>query len=230
MESTKNSITSWAEEDRPREKLLLQGRSSLTDSEIIAILIGSGSSKKSAVELSREILSFYDNDLNKLAKASVKDLMRFKGIGEAKAISIVAALELGRRRKNAEPLVRKQLLSPDDAYEFMKPFLLDLPHEEFWVILLDAAAKPIKTQKVSSGGVSMVVADPKLILKIALENLAYSIVLVHNHPSGQLRPSKSDLNLTDKIKNAAKFMDIILSDHIIFTDHGFYSFSTANLL
>lgn len=172
-------IKKWAEEDRPREKLLLKGKSSLSDAELIAILIGSGTASLSAVDLSKQILQHTANNLNDLAKLSVKDLMKFKGIGEAKAISIVAALELGRRRKEVEHLKKPKITSSTDAYEYMKAHLLDLSHEEFWVILLNRANKVIQCKQISSGGVSGTVADPKMIFKIALEELSSSIILVH---------------------------------------------------
>ncbi|KPM46981.1 RadC family protein [Jiulongibacter sediminis] len=226
----KSTITTWAEEDRPREKLLLHGRTFLSDSEIIAILIGSGSPDKTAVELSREILGHYNNNLGTLAKAGVKELMQFKGIGEAKAISIVAALELGRRRKNTEPQVKKALNAASDIYEHLTPYMLDLPHEEFWAILLDNSNKPIKTFKVGVGGVSAVVADPKLVLKPAIEYLASALVIAHNHPSGKKKPSDGDISLTRKISRAVSFIDVRLIDHLIFTDDGYFSFANHNLL
>lgn len=226
----KPTITTWAEEDRPREKLLLHGRTFLSDSEIIAILIGSGSPEKTAVELAREILSFYENNLGRLAKAGVKELMQFKGIGEAKAISIVAALELGRRRKSHEPELKKSFSAASDIYDHLMPYMLDLQHEEFWVILLDASNKPIKTFNVGVGGVSAVIADPKLVLKPAIEYLASGIVLAHNHPSGKKKPSDSDLSLTRKIAKAVSFLDVRLLDHLIFTDDGYFSFANHGLL
>jgi DNA repair protein RadC len=222
---SKPSISQWPEEDRPREKLLLKGRSSLTDSEIIAILIGSGSREKSAVELAREILSFYKNDLNKLAKASVNDLMNFKGIGEAKAISIISALELGRRRKDVESEVPDSIINSVMAYNYFKPMLMDLAHEEFWILLLNQGSKPIKHIKIGQGGVNAVLADPKLVFKHAVENLAVAIILIHNHPSGKKTPSHQDELLTKKLAQASSLLDIKISDHIIFTDNGYYSFS-----
>jgi DNA repair protein RadC len=228
--NTKPSISHWAEEDRPREKLLLKGRHTLSDSEIIAILIGSGSREKSAVELAREILSYYKNDLNRLAKASVNDLLNFKGIGEAKAISIISALELGRRRKETESEVPKTLLGSVMAYNYFKPFLMDLTHEEFWILLLNQGNKPIQHFKIGQGGVNAVLADPKLVFKHAVEHLAASIILIHNHPSGKKNPSYEDILLTKKMKEAAELLDINLSDHIIFTDNGYYSFSDAGEL
>jgi DNA repair protein RadC len=224
------SISHWAEEDRPREKLLLKGRGALSDSEIIAILMGSGSREKSAVELAREILSFYQNDLNKLAKASVIDLMNFKGIGEAKAISIIAALELGRRRKETTPEEVKIIKDSLDVYNYFKPYLMDLMHEEFWILVLNQRNAPIKHFKIGQGGVSAVLADPKIVFKHAIEHQASSIILIHNHPSGNKKPSDEDKKLTRKLKYAAQFLDLNISDHIIFTDNGHYSFSNEGEL
>ncbi|MEP2772837.1 MAG: DNA repair protein RadC [Fulvivirga sp.] len=223
-------IKKWAEEDRPREKLLLKGKSSLSDAELIAILIGSGTASLSAVDLSKQILRQTTNNLNDLAKLSVKDLMKFKGIGEAKAISIVAALELGRRRKDVEHLKKPKITSSTDVYEHMKAHLLDLSHEEFWVILLNRANKIIKCQQVSSGGVSGTVADPKMIFKIALDELSSSIILVHNHPSGNLKPSQADIMLTKKLKEAGKVLEIPVLDHLIFTDENYFSFADENMM
>ncbi|MCL4135217.1 UNVERIFIED_CONTAM: hypothetical protein GTU68_003705 [Idotea baltica] len=224
------SISYWAEEDRPREKLLLKGRAALSDSELIAILIGSGSREKSAVELSRDILAYYSNDINLLAKASIKELMNFKGIGEAKAISIVAALELGRRRKPEGTKSTSPINSPAKAYEYFKPFLMDLQHEEFWILLLDNSLRPIKHFKVGQGGVAMVLADPKLVFKHALEHLASSIILCHNHPSGKKMASHADIQLTKKLQHGADLFDMHIYDHIIFTNNGFYSFSNEDQL
>ena len=223
-------IKHWAEEDRPREKLQLKGKSALSEAELIAILIGSGAASISAVDVSKVILNAVNNDLNSLAKLSVKDLTKFKGIGEAKAISIVAALELGRRRKETENRKRPKIRSSHDAYTLMKAELLDLSHEEFWCLLLNRSNLVIKKHLVSSGGVSGTVADPKIIFKAALEELASSIILVHNHPSGNLRPSQADMTLTKKMKDASKALEISLLDHLIFTDQGYFSFADENLL
>ncbi|MEQ9439089.1 MAG: DNA repair protein RadC [Cyclobacteriaceae bacterium] len=223
-------ILSWAEEDRPREKLLLKGRAALSDAELIAILIGSGTRDKSAVDVSKEILRSVDHNLHELAKLTVQDLKKFEGIGEAKAISIVSALELGRRRKAGEPLKREKILSSEDAYRIMQPYLLDQPVEQFWIILLNRANMVIKAHCVSQGGVSGTVADPKTIFKEALEKLASSIVLVHNHPSGNLKPSEADLHLTRKLKEAGKHLDLPVLDHIIFTDQSYFSFADEGVL
>ena len=224
------NILSWAEEDRPREKLLIKGKSALSDAELIAILIGSGTRSISAVDVAKKILSEADNNLNKLAKFSVKDLQKIKGIGEAKAIAIVSALELGRRRKESEFSQKVKITCSNDIYQLMKPDLLDLPKEEFWIILLNRANYLIKKEQISSGGISGTVADPKIIFKAALDQYASSIVLVHNHPSGNLKPSKADIDLTNKMKTAGKLLEIPVLDHIIFGDEGYLSFADEGML
>ncbi len=218
-------ILQWAEEDRPREKLVHKGKAVLSDAELIAILIGSGTVSLSAVDLAKMILKEAYNDLNELAKLSIKDLEKFKGIGEAKAISIVAALELGRRRKSTESVKRDKIVSSNDAYELMKANLLDIPHEEFWIIMLNRANQVIKKIAVSKGGLHGTVVDPRLVLKPAIEHLATSLILVHNHPSNSLKPSQADLDITKKLVSAGQIMDINIIDHIIFTDEGYYSFA-----
>ena len=223
-------ILSWAEEDRPREKLLLKGRESLSDAELIAILIGSGSQHLSAVDLSRTILQSVGNNLNGLAKMDVKELIAFKGIGEAKAISIISALELGRRRKEADFESKPKISSSLDAYNYMKPHLLDLPHEEFWVLLLNRANQVLKPIKISQGGVSAAIVDQKLVFKQAINHLASNILLVHNHPSGSLTPSANDVNITKNLINSGKVIEIPILDHIIFTDHGYFSFADEQQL
>lgn len=223
-------ILSWAEEDRPREKLLLKGRASLSDAELIAILIGSGTRDKSAVDVGKIILHSVNHNLHELAKLSVADLKKFEGIGEAKALSIVSALELGRRRKASEPAKQEKILSSEDVYRIMQPYLLDQPLEQFWIVLLNRANVVIRTHCISQGGVSGTVADPKPIFKEALEKLASSIVLVHNHPSGNLSPSEADRHLTRKLKEAGKHLDLPVLDHIIFTNHGYYSFADQGIL
>ena len=223
-------IRSWAEEDRPREKLMLKGRAALSDAELIAILIGSGTRDLSAVDLSKIILNSAANNLNELARLTVKDLSKFKGIGEAKAISIVAALELGRRRKEQERPQRARITCSRDAYEEIKPHLLDKPHEEFWILLLNRANEVVRPVQISSGGVSGTVADPKLIFKHALEQLASALILVHNHPSGSLTPSQADKELTKKLKDAGRLLDIPVLDHLIFTDRTYLSFADEGLL
>ena len=230
LKTTSLKITHWAEEDRPREKLLLKGRSALSDAELIGILIGSGTVSLSAVDLAKVILKDVSNDLNELARLTVDDLKKFKGIGEAKAISIVSALELGRRRKESEPNKREKIGSSEDAYKIIKPHMMDLSHEEFWVILLNRANMVIKKAPISSGGVSGTIADPKLIFKIALENLASGIILIHNHPSGNIKPSEADIQLTKKLREGGRFLDVPILDHLIFTNDQYYSFADEGKL
>lgn len=217
-------IKSWAEEDRPREKLIGKGRHILTEAELIAILIGSGSRDETAVELSKRILASVDNNLNELGKLTVQELNRFKGVGDAKAISIIAALELGRRRKNTEIIKREKITSSKDVFEMMKPSMMDLPHEEFWLLMLNRANSVIKKELISRGGVAGTVVDTKIIFKTAVDNHASSIIICHNHPSGNLKPSEADLKITKNIKEAGKIMEIALLDHLIITENGFYSF------
>lgn len=221
----KLSIKDWAVEDRPREKLLSKGINSLTNAELIAILIGSGNRNETAVELSKRILDNVENNLNTLGKQSVKDLQKEKGIGEAKAISIMAALELGRRRKTADILKKPKVTSSNDVFEIFEPLLGDLPHEEFWILLLNRANKIIDKFKISQGGIAGTVIDVKLILKQAIDKLASSIILCHNHPSGNIHPSNSDTDITKKLKDAGQLMDIAVLDHIIVTDKKYYSFA-----
>jgi len=223
-------IKSWAEEDRPREKLLLKGKSVLSDAELIAILIGSGTKELSAVSVAKNILSANGNNLNELAKLSVQDLMKFKGVGGARAISSISALELGRRRKQSESIKRPKINACSQVYEYMKPEMLDLLHEEFWIILLNRANVVIKKTPISLGGLSGTVADPKVIFKIALENTASSIVLVHNHPSGNLDPSSADVKLTKRLKEAGELLDVQVLDHIIFTNEAYLSFADEGTL
>lgn len=223
-------ILSWAEEDRPREKLMLKGKAALTDAELIAILIGSGTRELSAVDLSKIILQSVGNNLNELAKLSVNDLMKFKGIGDAKAISIVSALELGRRRKESEVIKRHKITCSADAYDAIRPHLLDLSHEQFWVLLLNRANEVIRPIQISVGGVAGTVADPKLIFKAAIEHLASAIILVHNHPSGNLTPSQADKELTKKVTESGKLLDTPVLDHLIFGDNGYYSFADNGMM
>lgn len=228
---SKLSIKDWAEEDRPREKLLLKGASALSDSELIAILIGSGNSKQSAVELGRSILREADNDLNKLARISVTDMIKkFRGIGEAKAVSITAALELGRRRKAVKPFKRRKITSSRTAYEEFYPRLTDLNHEETWVLLTDRSNKVLTEMQVSKGGISGTVVDIRLILREALKYYASGIFLGHNHPSENCRPSIQDTQITRKLKEAAKWMDIILLDHIIVCGEKYFSFADEGMI
>jgi len=226
----KIGIKAWAEADRPREKLLLQGRRQLTDAELIAILIGSGSRTETAVDLSKRILSFYQNDLAKLAKLSVKELSKFKGIGEAKAIAIVAALELGRRRKETKEDGPIKITSSKDVYFILKPELTDLPHEEFWVLLLNRANFVIGKHFISKGGQAGTVVDPKIIFKVAIEQNASSIVLAHNHPSGNLTASEADIKITKQLIEAGKILEITVYDHLIISDHSFLSMADEGLI
>jgi DNA repair protein RadC len=224
-------IAALAEEDRPREKLLLKGKAVLSDAELIAILIGSGTRDLSAVDLARHILSTVNYDLGQLAKLGIKDLQRFKGIGEAKAISIVSALELGRRRKlQIDQPKRIKITSSQDVYQLMKPELMDETVEHFYVVLLSRANHVIKKQLISKGGTTATVADPKLIFKHALDNLASSIILVHNHPSGSLKPSDQDRRLTNKLKEVGINLEVPVVDHVIFTDLAYFSFADEGLL
>ena len=225
----KLDIKQWAEEDRPREKLLLKGKSALSNAELLGILIGSGTKELTAVDLAKMILDKSNNDLNKIARLSVQDLKKFKGIGDAKAINIVSAIELGRRR-TSDDIAMKKITRASDVYECMKPELSDLGHEEFWLLLLNRANGIIKKQPISQGGVSGTVADPKLIFNHALNHLASSVILVHNHPSGNTKPSEADKRLTKQLAEAGKFLEIAVLDHIIFTDNSYFSFADENLL
>ena len=223
-------ISQWAESDKPREKLMRSGRSVLSDAELIAILLGSGTREKSAVELSRFLLSRCNNDLIALSRLSVDDLMRTKGIGEAKAVSIVAALELGRRRRQAEVLEKKVISSSRDAFELFYPYLADTLYEEFWVMFLNRANARIHIGSISEGGQSGTVADPKKIFKLALEYNAASVILCHNHPSGNLKPSEADIRLTRKLKEAGSMLDMPVLDHLIIGDEKYFSFADEGLL
>ena len=219
------SIKGWSEQDRPREKLLTHGASALSDAELIAILLGSGSRNHSAVDLAREVLNKSENNLNTLGKMSVSDLRRLKGIGIAKAVSIVAALELGRRRKVAHVPEYPQIRSSEDVFTLLDPIVSDLPHEEFWVLYLNRSNRVISRYKLSQGGISGTVTDIRLILKKGVELLASGIILCHNHPSGNKSPSESDARITAKLKEAGQLMDISLLDHIIVAGKEYYSFA-----
>lgn len=223
-------ISQLAEEDRPREKLLLKGKSALSDAELIAILIGSGTTSLSAVDLSRNILSSVNYDLAELSRRSIQDLKKFKGIGEAKAISIVAALELGRRRKDAEPVKKPKITCSTDIYHLMKADLLDEPVEHFFLILLSRSNQVIRKIRISQGGTAGTVVDSKLVFKAALEHLAQSIILVHNHPSGNLKPSSQDISLTQRLVKTGRELDLPVLDHVIFTDSGYFSFADEAMI
>lgn len=223
-------IKAWAEEDRPREKLLLKGKTTLSDAELIAILIGSGSRDESAVDLSKRILSSASNNLNQLGKVSVVELQKFNGIGEAKAISIAAALELGKRRKESDPIKRAKVTQSSVVFDYMREVMDDLPHEEFWVLLLNRGNQILEKVNISKGGVSQTVVDAKIVFKMAIDKLASSIILCHNHPSGNLKPSEADKQLTKKIKEAGIILDLPILDHLIFADNKYLSFADEGLL
>jgi DNA repair protein RadC len=230
MTAEKLTIKCWAEEDRPREKLLLKGKQTLSDAELIAIIIGSGNAEQSAVELSRQILASAKNDLFDLGKLTVSDLMQFKGIGEAKAIAIVAAVELGRRRAQSEAKPMDKFVSDKIAFEILSPVLSDLPHEEFWIICLNRNGRFISKHKISSGGVTGTVADMKMIFNIAVKELACGVILAHNHPSGNVNPSDTDKLLTRKAIEGGRFLEIEVFDHIIIAHNSYFSFRENNLL
>ena len=218
------SIKLWAEDDRPREKLALKGKSVLSDAELLAILIGSGSKNESAVALCKRILASVNNNLNALGKLSIQQLSEFKGIGEAKAISIIAALELGRRRKNEEVKELTKVTSSKSIFDMMQPLIGELPYEEFWVLFLNNNMKVLHKSQLSKGGITGTVVDLRIVFKLALEQNATSIVLVHNHPSGSLQPSTADFEITKKIEIAGKTLDISVIDHLIITETDYYSF------
>ncbi|TRX35565.1 JAB domain-containing protein [Flavobacterium sp. ZT3R18] len=217
-------ITNWSEDDKPREKLMLKGKSVLSDAELIAILIGSGSRNESAVDLSKRILASVDNNLNALGKLSIAQLMNFKGIGEAKAISIIAAMELGRRRRREDVIELTKITSSKAVFDVMQPIIGELPHEEFWVLFLNNSNKILFKTQLSKGGMTGTVVDVRIIFKIAFEQNATSIILTHNHPSGKLLASDADIQITKKIKTAGQHLDISVLDHIIITENGHYSF------
>lgn len=223
-------IKDWALEDRPREKLIKKGVQSLSDAEIIALLIGSGSRNETAVELSKKILKSANNNLNELGKFNVDDLIKMKGIGEAKAITILAALELGKRRKISEIITKKKITQSKDIFELFQPILGDLPHEEFWVLYLNRSNRIIEKIKISQGGISGTVTDIKIILKQAVEKLASSIILCHNHPSGNRNPSKADDSITQKLKQGSELLDIQVLDHIIIADLEYFSYADEGKL
>jgi DNA repair protein RadC len=225
-----SGIKSWAEDDRPREKLLYKGRQALSDAELIAILLGSGSRDLTAVDLAKQILAGSSNQLTQLARLQIDDLKKFKGIGEAKAITIVAALELGRRRRDEAGEEAPKIRSSKDIYEIFHSALADIDHEEFWIILLNRSHRVKDKICISRGGISGTVVDQRLIFKPAIERLASSIVLCHNHPSGNLQPSDQDRSLTKKLVQSAALLDISILDHIIFTDRGYFSFADEGLI
>lgn len=219
------TIKDWALEDRPREKMIKKGIGSLSDAELLAILIKSGTKNENAVAIAQRILSSANNNLNELGKLTLKDFIATKGIGEAKGITIMAALELGRRRKQTDSLTRPRIQSSQDVIDIMQGQLADLPHEEFWVLYLNRANKVIDQSRITQGGVTGTIFDIKLIMKSALEKLASSIIICHNHPSGNPKPSEQDIKITHKLKDAAQVFEIALLDHIIITDSECYSFA-----
>jgi len=229
MEQTNFPITNWHEDDRPREKLMLKGKSALSDAELIAILIGSGSRNESAVGLSKRILASVDNNLNALGKLTITQLMNFKGIGEAKAISIMAAMELGRRRRAEDAVELKKITSSKMIFELMQPLIGELPHEEFWVLYLNNSNKVLSKSQQGKGGITGTMVDVRLVFKTALELGATAIILCHNHPSGGLIPSDADKQITKKLKAAGQNLDIQVLDHVIVTENGYYSFSDAGI-
>jgi len=229
-ENSSFSIKHWNEDDRPREKLLLKGRIALSDAELIAILIGSGNRNESAVSLSQRILGAVGNNLNELGRCSIVDLMKFKGIGEAKAICIVAALELGRRRRAGAALEKQKITSSTSVFEFLQPIIGELPHEEFWILYLNNSNKVIKCVQLSKGGITGTIVDVRLAFKEALQLGAVGIIMAHNHPSGTLKPSQADIQLTKKLKLAGDSLDIKVLDHLIITEKSYFSFADENIL
>jgi len=223
-------IKNWSQDDQPREKLLYKGKASLSDAELVAILIGSGNREESAVALCKRILASVDNNLSALGKLSVNQLIEFKGIGEAKAITIAAALELGRRRRGEEALEQKKITSSKSVFEVMQPVIGELQHEEFWIIYLNNSNKVIQKDQLSKGGITGTLVDVRLVLKKALEVGATGLILAHNHPSGTLKPSEADKKLTNKLKTAADSLDIKVLDHLIITEKAYFSFADEGIL
>ncbi|EHO05719.1 DNA repair protein RadC [Myroides odoratimimus] len=230
MEHQKITIKQWAEDDRPREKLMLKGKTSLSDAELLAILIGSGHREESAVELCKRILAMYNNNLSVLAKQSISKLTAFKGIGEAKAIAIIAALEIGQRRRLSERIEEPIITTSSDVFELISPIIGDLEHEEFWVLYLNNSNKVKYKAPLSKGGITGTVVDIRLLFQTALEQKAVGIILTHNHPSGKVKPSDADIQITKKIKEAGRIMDIQLLDHLIITEYSYYSFADESIL
>ena len=223
-------INQWAEDDRPREKFLLKGKSTLSDTELLAILIGSGSRNESAVQLCQRILASTNNNLNLLGKLSIQQLIQFKGIGEAKAIAIAAALELGRRRRVEETVDLSKITSSKAVFELMQPLISELTHEEFWVLYLNNANKVIYKAQISKGGITGTVVDSRVVFKIAFEHNATAIILSHNHPSGKLVASQADIQLTKNLQQAGKILEIHILDHVIVTEKGYFSFADEGMM
>ncbi len=227
---TSFSIKNWSQDDQPREKLRDKGRTALSDAELIAILIGSGNREESAVALCKRIFASVENNLNALGKLSIQQLMTFKGIGEAKAITIAAALELGRRRRLEDTLQLDKITSSRSVFDIMQPILGDLPHEEFWILYLNNSNKVIQKNQLSKGGITGTLVDVRLVLKNALEVGATALILCHNHPSGTLKPSQADKDITQKLKSAAQSLDIKVLDHLIVTEKAYFSFADEEIL
>ncbi|MEI7897416.1 MAG: DNA repair protein RadC [bacterium] len=228
--SNHSPIRNWAEDDRPREKFVLKGRHSMSDAELLAILIGSGTKNESAVDLAKNILRLAMENLAELSRLNIADLVGVKGIGQARAVTILAALELGRRRNESKVLVRNKIRSSRDAYEIFRSTIGDRPYEEFWILLLNRANKVLKKCNISEGGVSGTVVDPKKIFKISLDSHASSIILGHNHPSGVVTPSEADIRITKKLVDAGNMLEVTVLDHLIIGDDCFYSFSDEGAL
>lgn len=223
-------IRLWADDDRPREKLIKKGKSSLSDAELLAILLGSGSRDESVVELAKRILLSAGNNLNKLGKLGLNDLCQFKGMGPVKAITLMAALEMGRRRKESDTPERKTILNSRDAFEYIEPVMTDLPHEEFWIIFTNRTNGIVGKKQVSAGGIVGTVADVRLVFKYALDAFATGIIVCHNHPSGSLKPSDTDIRLTRQMADAGRVMEISLLDHLIVADRKYFSFKDEGML
>ena len=224
------SIKNWSEADRPREKLIRKGKSVLTDTELLAILLGSGSRHESAIDLARRMLTDNEHNLGKLGQLSIHQLMNYRGVGQAKAVLISAAMEMGRRRQMTDKGLKITIKSSKDVFELLQPVLGDLPHEEFWIVYLNNANKVVYHAQLSRGGITGTLVDVRLVLKKALELGAVALVLAHNHPSGTLKPSIADKQLTEKLKNAAVALDIKVLDHLIITETKFFSFADENIL
>ena len=223
-------IRTWSEDDRPREKLILKGKSALSDAELIAILIGSGSRNETAVGLSKRMLSKSNNNLNAFGKLSMEQLLQFKGIGEAKAVTIIAAMELGRRRRAEEVVELEKISSSQSVFQIMQPIIGELPHEEFWIIYLNNSNKIIHKCQLSKGGITGTVVDVRLVFKVAIEQNATAIILCHNHPSGVLKASEADRQITRKLKTAGENLDIKILDHLIVTETAYLSFADDGIL
>lgn len=228
--STPFSIKHWSDDDKPREKLVRKGKSVLSDAELLAILIGSGSRNESAVALAKRILASTNNNLNELGKLSIKQLMQFKGIGEAKAVTIAAALEIGRRRRGETAQKITKITSSKSVFELLQPFMGELPHEEFWIVYLNNANTVMHSALLSKGGITGTLVDVRLVLKQALELGAVGLILAHNHPSGTLKPSEADKQVTNKLKVAAEALDIKVLDHVIITQQDYFSFADNVML